>query len=293
MISRSSSTTHDGKKIASLPDPRQDDDAELAKESKKALSGAKKEIKSIVSLQTDRLYEALCTQRDWSVADWSEYLNKHPVVRRLLQRLVWAETKDGNIVRTFRPLDDGTLTDVEDNAITLDPDARVQLAHDSVLPTAAVEKWRQHLLDYEIAPLFQQLGKGVYALPDDKRRTDSINDFEGHLIESFALRGRATKLGYTRGSTGDGGWFTSYEKRFPTLGIVAVVEFTGSPLPEENRTVALLNLSFCGTGAEYQRRTFTLGEIPRVLLSECYNDVRLMAADGTGYDAEWGKKTQY
>ena len=36
----------DGKKIASLPEPRQDDDAELAKSSKKALSAARKEIKS-------------------------------------------------------------------------------------------------------------------------------------------------------------------------------------------------------------------------------------------------------
>src|SRR5262249_7663108 len=69
----------EGKKIASLPEPRQDDEEELAKTSRKSLSAARKEIKSIVDLQTDRLYEALCTGRDWSYPDWNAYLNGHPV----------------------------------------------------------------------------------------------------------------------------------------------------------------------------------------------------------------------
>ncbi len=64
----------DGKKIAALPEPRQDDDAEKARDAKKALSIAKKELKSIVELQSDRLYEALCTEREWPAEDWASYL---------------------------------------------------------------------------------------------------------------------------------------------------------------------------------------------------------------------------
>jgi len=284
----------DGKKIASLPEPRQDDDAEVAKDSKKAFSTAKKEIKSIVELQTDRLYEALCTERDWTFEDWSLYLNQHPVVRHLVQRLVWAQVVDGRVVKTFRPLDDGTLTDREDNEIKLTNDDRVRVAHDSLLAADEVAQWQQHLVDYKIVPLFQQLGKGTYALPAGKAHDTSIKEFEGYLLEAFALRGRSLKLGYTRGAAEDGGWFHVYEKRFPTLGLVAVIEFTGNPLPEENRTVALLNLSFATSGDKsWERGQLPLNKVPKILLSECYNDLRLIAAEGSGFDSNWQKKTEY
>lgn len=285
----------DGKKIAALPDPRQDDDAEQAREAKKAFGAAKKELKSIVDLQTDRLYEALCTEREWPAADWAAYLQQHPVLRHLVQRLVWVELIEAKAARTFRPLDDGTLTDHEDNAVELAEGARVRLAHDSLLGANAVSAWQQHLVDYEVKPLFQQLGKGHYALPVAQAGSDAIKDFEGHLIEAFALRGRALKLGYTRGPAEDGGWFHVYEKRFPTLGLQAVLEFTGNPLPEENRTVALLNLSFASSAdnSSWQRGKLMLSKVPKVLLSECYNDLRLIAAEGTGYDADWQQKSEY
>jgi hypothetical protein len=93
----------EGKQIKTLPAPRQDDDATIAKESKKVFTAAKDEIKAIVQAQTDRLYEAMCTQRDWRYEDWNLYFNRHPVVRRLAQGLVWAEMREGKVARTFRP----------------------------------------------------------------------------------------------------------------------------------------------------------------------------------------------
>lgn len=284
----------DGKKIAALPEPRMDDDADLARLARQSFSAAKKEIKGIVSQQTDRLYEALCTERDWSFEDWNGYLNQHPVVRKLIQRLVWARVEDGQPVCTFRPLDDGSLTDCDDNEVSIPADARIRIAHDSFLSPELVEQWLQHLTDYEIVPLFQQLGKGNFVLPQDRSRDESIKDFEGYMIEAFALRGRATKLGYQRGATEDAGWFFSYEKRFPTLGVTAVIEFTGNPLPEENRLVALTRLVFVGASEnQWQRNGMALNKVPKVLLSECFNDMRLIAADGSGFDADWQKKSEY
>lgn len=279
----------EGKKIAALPEPRQDDDADQAKDAKKAYSAAKKEIKNIVNLQTERLYEALCTERGWIFEDWDQYLNRHPIVRRLVQRLIWAEVEEGSVVRAFRPLDDGTLSDADDNEITLSAGAQVRIAHDSLLSAEQIEQWQHHLADYQITPIFQQLGKGTFSLPVERSKDTEIKDFEGQLIETFALRGRALKLGYTRGSTEDGGWFFSYEKRFPTLGLQAVIQFTGNGLPEENRTVALLSLSFAASTGQ----ALLLGKVPKVLLSECFNDLRLIAADGSGFDPDWQKKSEY
>jgi hypothetical protein len=282
----------EGKKVSSLPAPRQSDDEERAKESKKSYSLAKKELKAIVQLQTERLYEALCTERTWLFEDWQLYLNQHPVVRYLTQRLAWvATTADGATV--VRPMDDGTLTDVDDEQVTMPPDAVIAIAHDSLLDDSTVQAWQQHLDDYEVAPLFQQFGKGTFTLAAENADATDSTDFAGHLLEAFALRGRAGKLGYTRGAAQDAGWFYEYEKRFPTLGLTAVVEFTGNPLPEQNRTVALKALRFQRNVPGGTTVNLRLGEVPAVLLSEAYNDVRLMAADGSGFDPDWQNKSEY
>ena len=144
-----------------------------------------------------------------------------------------------------------------------------------------------------MVPLFQQLGKGSYALPDDQTDAHEITDFAGHVLEAFALRGQATKLGYTRGPSGDGGYFYGYEKRFPTLGLTAVLGFSGNALPEENRAVALTDLTFVRHGggqAADSQAIVRLGDVPQVLLSEAWNDVRVIAATGTGFDPEWRQK---
>lgn len=285
----------DGKQIASLPEPRVDDDVELAKGAKKSLSAAKKDIKGIVHLQTDRLYEALCTGRDWSFADWNAFLNRHPIVRHLVQRLVWLQEPASGAPSAFRPLADGSLTNEEDDAVEVPGDARIRLAHDMLLDPAAIRRWQQHLIDYEVTPLFQQIGKGTWELPATQVNAKEVNDFKGHLLEAFALRGRATKLGYQRGSAEDGGWFHVFEKRFATLGISAVLEFTGNSLPEENRTVALIRLTFSPTNVEnsWECSEIPLGKVPKVLLSECYNDARIIAGEGTGFDPDWEKKSAY
>lgn len=279
----------EGTRITALPTPRQTDDADRAREAKKALATARKELKSVVTLQTDRFYEALCTERCWALEDWDRYLARHPIVGHLVQRLVWSATTD-NGVTVFRPLDDGTLTDADDAEVSVPPDALVRIAHDTNLDGITVATWNRHLADYEITPLFQQFGKGTYALPEGRGAETEIAEFRGHLTESFRLRGRVMKLGYTRGQSEDGGWFFTYEKRFPTLGLSAVIRFSGSPLPEESRTVALETLSFERHVQGYVRPALRLSDVPAVLLSEAYSDLRMLAADGSGYDPDWERK---
>jgi hypothetical protein len=283
----------EGKKIANLPDARKDEDEARVKELKKQFGAAKKELKGVLQLQRDRLYEGLCTQRRWRAEDWTLYLNRHPIVRRYCQQLVWVALREDQAIGVFRPLDDGTLTDIEDNAFELPADAQVALAHDSNLTPPVAAAWARHLQDYKVEPLFQQFGKDTYRLPAQMREATQLEEFKGYVLDAFTLRNRIGKLGYTRGAAEDGGWFFRYEKRFPTLGLTADIEFTGNGLPEENRKVALIALWFAQSEApgSYGTGKLPLGEIPGVLLSECWNDMRLLAAEGT-FDADWEKKIQ-
>ena len=248
-------------------------------------------------LQRDRLYEAMCTQRGWPFGDWNTFLNRHPIVRRHAQRLVWY-VKDGDrLVATFRPLEDGTLTDCRDEPVAVANGAIVRVAHAAAIPRELHEEWNRHLNDYGVEPLFPQLQPNTYQLPEKSRDETELTDFEGHLLETFKLRSLAGKLGYARGGAEDGGWFYVYRKAFTGLGLEALIEFTGNTLPEENRTVALRTLSFSRTGPRASTwgvdSKVPLGRVPAVLISECWNDVRSLAALGPGFDKDWEKKSEY
>ena len=290
-------TDADGKALKALPAPRKDDDEAQAKAAKKTFSAAKAELKKFAGLQTTRLYEAMCTQRTWTADDWRAYLMSHPLMKFLCQRLVWAACDGDRTRSTFRPLDDGTLTDYEDNEVRLPAEAKLRIAHSCQVSAEAVSAWLKHLADYSVAPLFTQLGRETYTLPEEKRKETAIDDFCGHMIEAFKLRSLATKFGYTRGQAQDGGWFFDYIKNFPGMGLRVVLNFSGNGLPEENRAVALKDISFQQvTAAEGPMMQMSggmaLDEVPAVLLSECYNDLRTVAATGTGYDPQWEKKVQ-
>jgi len=284
----------EGKSLKALPAPRKDDDEALAAAAKKAFSAAKSELKKFAAAQATRLYEAMCTERLWPPLDWRTYFLGHPLMRILCRRVVWAvfDASDA-LVATFRPLEDGTLTTVDDESFDLPDDARIRIAHGCRLSAETAAAWTRHLADYEVAPLFVQFGREQYALPEDKRKAKSIDEFKGFMVEAFKLRGLATKFGYTRGETQDGGWFYDYVKSFPGLGLAVDLSFSGNGLPEENRTVALTEMSFRKTAQEGNRfgarPSLSLSEVPSVLLSECYNDLRTIAQSGTGFDPDWEK----
>ena len=292
-------TNSDGKAIKALPDAAKSEDPEEVKAVKKDFSAARKELKSVLKLQTQRLYEAMCTEREWPVSEWRHFLLAHPLVGRCCQRLVWIyRPPDGGEI-TFRPLQDLSLTDVEDEAVVLGNEGTVQLAHPVLLENDCLAAWRTHLADYEVPPLFDQLSHDPISLSTEKLEANALEDFRGHMLSTFQLRGRCGKRGYTRGEVLDAGSFTTYHKTFPGLGIQAVVEFTGSTLPEEDRSAALVSLYFTkfrpgeGGGSIYAQRALKLSAVPRVLLSECWHDLRFMAEAGSGFDPDWEKRTQF
>lgn len=263
---------------------------ETTKASKKQLSASKKELKQVLKMQTARLYEALCGERIWPLADWQRDFVDHPIMRRLIERVVWQGLDaDNKVLGNFRPTSEGEFIDTKDTEVDINSFAGVRLAHGATLSTEAAEQWGMHLKDYEVKPLFAQFGRTLIRLPDDQKDATKIDDRKGWISETFAIRGAATKLGYERGQAEDGAWFYDYRKAFTGVGLTAVVEFTGNYLPEENRNAALISLSFEKNLGRHGQKV-KLSEVPPVLLSECWNDLHAMSAKGA-YDANWEKNT--
>ena len=99
-------------------------------------------------------------------------------------------------------------------------------------------------------------GAGVRAAscPRSEAGATEIADHEGWLSDSFAIRGRATKLGYTEDV--DDLWVHSYVKAYASLGVIVEIGFTGSPYtPREKVTAAVTELTFGVPGGRFRSRT--------------------------------------
>ena len=124
-----------GNSLKALPAPGKSDNAELAAVGQTAARGAKKELKTVRKRVVDRLHESMCTQRSWKFADWKATLLGHPIAGRLCRRVVWTVKEGSQPASTFRPLEDGTLTDLDDNEVQPADDATVRIAHRLTLDT--------------------------------------------------------------------------------------------------------------------------------------------------------------
>lgn len=284
-----------GKVIKSLPAARQNDDAAIIKEAKALFSNSKKEFKQVLDSQTMRLYEAMCSERLWTSTDWQEYLYAHPIMKRLITHLIWIEVDAaGKSLLSFRPSDDGSLLDFNDDEITLQPDSYIKLAHSVLLTDEECVQWREHLKDYEVKPLFGKFTQFDHKLPEFKKEQDQIDEFKGYLTDTFTLRGLLTKMGYKRASIEDGGSFDRYYKPYDSLGISAVIIFSGSYVPEENIPAVLYELAF-ETKQSYSWNTdyVALSEVNPILLAESYAEYKTVADATAGFDADWEKKTPW
>ena len=288
----------EGKVIKALPEPRQTDDPDSIKEAKGQFSSSKKELKQVIELQTARLYESLCTSRLWPQAEWRDYLLQHPVVGRLIQRLVWLECDaQGQPLQSFRPTEDGTLINTDDDEVSLNEGSLIRLAHASLVTPASAQAWQAHFKDYKLTPLFAQMTRPLpeIAMTDaEGKPVQEIADRQGWLSDTFTLRGAFNKLGYQRAAAEDGGYFNHYFKEFGAAGIRVVIEFTGNCLPEENVVAALCSLRFEDTrGSRWQTSNLDLAAVPVVLLAEAYADYLAVAKVCSGFDPEWEKKSPW
>ncbi len=277
----------EGKTIKSLP-AGQDD---TTKESKKQLSTSRRELKQVISMQSARLYEALCAERRWPLEDWKRDIIEHPIMRRLAERCVWLGLDDADkITRVFRPTAEGDYTDAADEDVDIEVFSTIGLAHGALIDDADTQAWKQHLQDYEVKPLFKQFGRTLLSIDKPQQSMTVIDDRKGWVTDTFTIRGEASKLGYERGEAMDAGYFNEYKKSFQSAGILAVIEFSGNCLPEENVPAAMISLSFERYSAGRRTGgTLKLSEVPPVLLSECWNDYRSMVAKAA-FDENWEQK---
>ena len=279
----------DGKEVKAIPAGKD----ENTKEARKLLSDAKKTVKTVVAQQSARLYDAMVGARRWTSIDWEADIVGHPIMVRLIERIIWrALAEDGSVVAVFRPTPEGDRLTASGDDADLSAARTIDIAHTTMIDEDMRQAWLTHMEDFEVTPLFAQLTRPMRALDEKQARLISIKDCKGWLTEAFKLRSATARFGFERGPIEDGGNFTVYVKTFRNAGVRVELNFTGSYVPEENIPVAITGLRFFKAKQEpdaWPPIALELASVPAIVLFEAWNDLHEIASVGV-FDEHWQKK---
>lgn len=187
-----------GKRLPDLPKPVKTDDAAAAEESTQIWKALKKDVKTVGSLQVDRLEQSMARRRRWDGATFKLFLAGHPLLIHLVRRLVWGVYRDG--VTTFRVAEDRTFADVRDDQFHVGDEDVVGLVHP--LETD-LTPWAQVFADYELAQPFPQLSRPVHRPTPAEAKSEEITRLKGRKYPGARLLKLETR-GWHRGDVESG-----------------------------------------------------------------------------------------
>ena len=108
---------------------------------------------------------------------------------------------------TFRYMDDGSFTDAEGDEYTFPEGAQIGLVHPLELTSEQIAAWQEQLSDFELTQPFDQLGRKVFTPDKEELPLRYVSRLEYAEINSLALVGKMSKLGWYKGQAEDAGFF--------------------------------------------------------------------------------------
>jgi predicted DNA-binding WGR domain protein len=223
-----------GARLPDLPKPKKTDDEAKAKEAVERFKLLKKDARTIASQQLLRLEVAMCARRRWTPELFRMFLVEHPLVRYIVQRLIWGVYKvadgasdGGTLVSCFRVAEDGSFANAQDDTFQLPEgqNLRIGVPHALEIPAADVAAFGQVFADYELLQPFAQIGRDTYTLTEDEKKELKLLRWNGTKVPTGKVLGLVNK-GWRRGQTQDGGGIWYFTK---PLGANQVIELRLDP----------------------------------------------------------------
>ncbi|WP_145321800.1 DUF4132 domain-containing protein [Paenibacillus xylanexedens] len=267
-----------GKSVKSLPAPAQKDDAELAAQSKARFTQLKKDLKSMVSIQAQRLEESLSKQRLWSADEWKALFVQNVIMQKFAVGLIWGTYENGVLISTFRYMEDGTFNTVDEDEVDLPSDTQVGLVHPLELDQSTLEGWATQLEDYEIKQPFEQLNREIHQPEDEDKMKNEYDRLPESDFSPTAFPKALEKYGWIKGPAQDGGWYHEFYKEYGDL--VAELQFSGTSITyyEGLDDITLDSLHFFKpSNKQYyyygDNKSIALGNVPGRVFSETIYDI--------------------
>lgn len=200
------------KKVKNMPKPGVNDDKELAIQSYNDFKIMKKQIKTVAESQKQRLEYVLMCDRRWTCENWKNLFVKNPIMHCFAIGLIWGIYEGAELKESFRYMDDGSFTNIEEDEIQLPENASIGLVHPIELSEEQKNAWIEQLSDYEITQPFNQLARKCFKPTPEELNMDKITRFDGISIGNYTLRSKLTKQGWSTGTPLDAGFFEEFER---------------------------------------------------------------------------------
>ncbi|MDE6517129.1 MAG: DUF4132 domain-containing protein, partial [Acetatifactor sp.] len=168
-----------GKKLKNMPAPGARDDTEKAAAAYAEFKEMKKQMKTTVSSQKQRLEMALSAERLWTASAWQELFVQNPIMHQFAIGLIWGIYEDHKLVQSFRYMEDGSFNTEDEDEYTLPEQGQIGLVHPIELTKESLETWKQQLEDYEITQPIEQLNRAIYYLTQEEQEGKSLERFGG------------------------------------------------------------------------------------------------------------------
>jgi hypothetical protein len=188
-----------------------EDDPALYEAAKAELSLLKKELRNLISGQTQRLELILSSGRLWTKAAFEDLFIKNPIMAIFAQTLIFGTYEKDKLISTFRYNGDGSFSGPGDDPYEIPEEGEIRLVHPLHLSEDLKAQWKQQLADYEILQPFPQLDRKIY-IPGQTREALTEYDLQGTSVNGGAFVRRLFKAGWKRGDIGDGGSYYNVEK---------------------------------------------------------------------------------
>jgi len=199
-------------------------DYELYEMRKSDFNLLKKELKTLVKIQTDRLELSLSKAREWDIAGFNELFIENPIMQKFASSLIFGIYKDGKLTDTFRYADDGSFSDINDESFNLPENAVIRLAHPIDMTAEQMKMWKTQLSDYEIKQPFLQLDRPLF--DNSGITTTTYDECKGEAVTGYFIP-RMLKFDWFIGGAGDGGGFYCIFFDDKVSGISACINFEG------------------------------------------------------------------
>ncbi|HGH7182367.1 TPA: DUF4132 domain-containing protein [Bacillus luti] len=291
--------TEEGKRMKSLPKPNAKDDIEKAEEAKKELSTLKKELRSALSIQKQRLEAALSRKRYWSYDSWKSVFLENPIMKQFATSLIWGEYTEGKLLEMFRYAEGDTLYSIIGENHALSSGTVIDFIHPLELSEEKKALWKEQLEHSKIVQPFLQIERPVFVVEENDKIT--VERFGGILLNGRSLFGKMTKLGWIRGSVQDGGVYYTFYKEDTRTGLGAELSFSGAPIGyEDEEDVCVYDIQFYKAGTvkrgsyEYDEiddeRRIVPKEVDKYFFSEILYDIQLATDSNLGHNESWRNK---
>ncbi len=215
-----------GRITKTLPKAKKDEDPKKRAVIEEQYKYLKRNIKKVAKQQAQRMEEAAVVGRSWPYSQWQILFLQHPLLVIMGQSLIWQRLdKEKQFKGTFRITEDLSLIDNEDELVTIDASESITLWHPVHDTEASLAAWQEHLADYELNPIVDQLNLPRHQLLADEGELTTLTRFKGSKLTTSRAKQLLNKWGYESSGCNDSSYSDLWDKFFTLTGWSVTIEF--------------------------------------------------------------------